>query len=106
MADSAAFSDHKAAFLRAVDGHAKRFKNEIQRVQSLLNDAVKEKTNHDNVRNWISQLRDGAEDVVQTFVSRVADNPWSRSRIGTLAPYPHHLHRFGAANPNLISPIL
>ncbi|PIN21649.1 hypothetical protein CDL12_05645 [Handroanthus impetiginosus] len=69
----------KVDFLRGVEEEMEWVKRELQRMQTFLKDAAEKQANDDNIRQWISEIRElakDAEDIIDTFILEI-DNPRS-----------------------------
>ncbi|KAL9165874.1 hypothetical protein ABFS82_06G198400 [Erythranthe guttata] len=87
---------HKVAFLQGVAKQVNWLKEELQRMQCFLKDAEEKQAKNELIRNWVSDIRDvaqDAEDVIETFILKV-DAPKRRSRglLETCACFPGHVY--------------
>ncbi|PIN21651.1 Apoptotic ATPase [Handroanthus impetiginosus] len=85
----------KVFFLGGVEKQVKWVKRELQRMQGFLKDASKKQAKNQSIRQWISEIRDlaqDAEDVIETFILEI-DNPRRRrGLLGRCASFPSHLY--------------
>lgn len=87
---------HKVAFLQGVEGQVKWLKDELQRMQCFLKDAVEKQANDERIHKWISDIRDvaqDAEDIIETFVLKVEAPRRSRGLLETCVCFPDHVYR-------------
>ncbi|EYU26280.1 hypothetical protein MIMGU_mgv1a023605mg [Erythranthe guttata] len=64
----------KAEYLRGVKGRVQFLKEELKRMQSFLIDASDKEATDERMRNWISEIRDVAqdvEDIIDMFVLNI-----------------------------------
>ncbi|PIN19963.1 Apoptotic ATPase [Handroanthus impetiginosus] len=85
----------KVGFLGDVEEQVEWVKRELQRMQGFLKDASEKQAKNESIRQWISEIRDlaqDAEDVIETFILEI-DNPRrSRGLLGRCASFPSHLY--------------
>ncbi|KAL0355633.1 UNVERIFIED_CONTAM: putative disease resistance protein [Sesamum radiatum] len=86
----------KVAFLWDVQRQVNWLKDELKRMQSFLKDASEKQANDARVRNWISEIRElaqDAEDVVDTYILKVETKRGSKGLLGRCASFPQHVYR-------------
>ncbi|XP_011077058.1 putative disease resistance protein At1g50180 isoform X1 [Sesamum indicum] len=85
----------KVAFLQGVEGQVNWLKDELKRMQSFLKDAAEKGADDERIRNWISDIRElaqEAEDVVDAFLLNVENPRRSRGLLGRCACFPQHIY--------------
>ncbi|KAL0298601.1 UNVERIFIED_CONTAM: putative disease resistance RPP13-like protein 3 [Sesamum radiatum] len=85
----------KVAFLQGVEGQVNWLKNELKRMQSFLKDAAEKQVNDASIRDWISEIRElaqDAEDVIESFILKVETPRKSRGLLGRCACFPEHVY--------------
>ncbi|KAL0303011.1 UNVERIFIED_CONTAM: Disease resistance protein PIK6-NP [Sesamum radiatum] len=85
----------KVAFLQGVEGQVNWLKDELKRMQSFLKDAAEKEADDERIRNWISDIRElaqDAEDVVDAFLLKVENPRRSRGLLGRCAFFPQHVY--------------
>ncbi|XP_057801919.1 disease resistance protein RPH8A-like [Salvia miltiorrhiza] len=91
---------HKVKFLRGVEGKVESLKAEFKRMQSFLEDANKKQFQDMRVRNWISEIRElaqDAQDTIEMFLLNVesAKNWGLFKRCTTFPKRMYHLYGIG-----------
>ncbi|KAL7148700.1 hypothetical protein ABFS83_06G196500 [Erythranthe nasuta] len=110
MAEAAIFSAvkslgvlvvEKAGFLQGVEEQVKWLKRELKRMQCYLKDAAEKQAQNDSIRQWISDIREvaqDADDVIETFILKF-DTPrsseWSLERMIYIPKHLYHLNVVG-----------
>lgn len=93
----------KAVFLQGVEGQVKWLKCELRRMQCLLKDAGEKQSHDSRIRNWISEIRDvaqDAQDAIEMFILNVESAGSSRGPLEKCACFPdrvYHLSKVGEA---------
>lgn len=93
----------KAIFLQGVEGQVKWLKCELRRMQCLLKDAGEKQSHDSRIRNWISEIRDvaqDAQDAIEMFILNVESASSSRGPLEKCACFPdrvYHLSKVGEA---------
>ncbi|KAL0303012.1 UNVERIFIED_CONTAM: putative disease resistance protein [Sesamum radiatum] len=85
----------KVAFLQGVEGQVNWLKDELKRMQSFLKDAAEKQINNVSIRDWISEIRElaqDAEDVINSFILKVETPRRSRGLLGRCACFPEHVY--------------
>lgn len=96
----------KVHFLQGVEGEVGRLRNELTRMQCFLKDAAEKQANDERVRNWISEMREvaqDAEDAIEIFVLRV-ESARSRAALVRWASFPkrlYYIHSVGKEIENI-----
>ncbi|KAK2989775.1 hypothetical protein RJ640_029929 [Escallonia rubra] len=91
----------ETVFLLGVKGEVRCFHEELQWMQCFLQDADQRQDQDESVRNWIAEIRDvayDAEDVIDTFILKVAGKGGRRRSFMVFATFFHrgcHLYRIG-----------
>lgn len=90
----------KVKFLQGVEGKVHLLEDELRRMQSFLKDANKKQAENESVRNWISEIRDvaqDAQDTIEMFLLNV-ENPRKTSLLKRCTGFSkrmYHLDRIG-----------
>ncbi|XP_057802896.1 putative disease resistance protein At1g50180 [Salvia miltiorrhiza] len=90
----------KVKFLRGVEGKVELLREELKRMQSFLKDANKKQFEKESVRNWISEIRElaqDAQDTIEIFLLNVesAKNWRLFKRCTTFPKRMYHLDKIG-----------
>ncbi|XP_057802249.1 disease resistance protein RPP8-like [Salvia miltiorrhiza] len=90
----------KVKFLRGVEGKVDLLREELKRMQSFLKDANKKQFEDESVRNWISEIRElaqDAQDTIEIFLLNVESaKNWGLFKRCTSSPKRmYHLDRIG-----------
>ncbi|KAL9165839.1 hypothetical protein ABFS82_06G196400 [Erythranthe guttata] len=111
MAEAAIFSAvkslgvlvvEKAGFLQGVEEQVKWLKRELKRMQCYLKDAAEKQPQNESIRQWISDIREvaqDAEDVIETFILK-SNTPRSsemsfHERVISIPKHLYHLNVVG-----------
>ncbi|KAH6804204.1 hypothetical protein C2S51_032451 [Perilla frutescens var. frutescens] len=81
----------KVKFLRGVEAQVQLLKDELKRMQSFLIDANKKQAEDERVRNWISEMREvaqDAQDAIEIFLLKVE----SRGVLARFSSFPKHVY--------------
>ncbi|KAL0402488.1 UNVERIFIED_CONTAM: putative disease resistance protein [Sesamum latifolium] len=84
----------KVAFLRDVKRQVNWLKDELKRMQSFLKDGAEKQINNVSIRDWISEIRElaqDAEDIIDFFILKVETPRRSRGLLGRCACFPEHV---------------
>ncbi|KAH6757249.1 hypothetical protein C2S53_010306 [Perilla frutescens var. hirtella] len=68
----------KVKFVRGVEGKVELLKDELNRMQSFLKDANKKQAQDERVRNWVSEIREvaqDAQDAIEMFLLNIQNHP-------------------------------
>ncbi|KAL8052223.1 hypothetical protein ABFX02_06G199000 [Erythranthe guttata] len=91
----------KAGFLQGVEEQVKWLKRELKRMQCYLKDAAEKQAQNESIRQWISDIREvaqDADDVIETFILKF-DTPrsseWSLERLIYIPKHLYHLNVVG-----------
>ncbi|KAL7148702.1 hypothetical protein ABFS83_06G196700 [Erythranthe nasuta] len=91
----------KAGFLQGVEEQVKWLKRELKRMQGCLKEAAEKQAQDGNIRQWISDIREvaqDADDVIETFILKF-DTPrsseWSLERLIYIPKHLYHLNMVG-----------
>ncbi|XP_057802211.1 disease resistance protein RPP8-like [Salvia miltiorrhiza] len=90
----------KVKFLRGVEGKVELLREELKRMQSFLKDANKKQFEEERVRNWISGIRElaqDAEDTIEIFLLNIESaKNWGLLKRCTSSPKRmYHLDKIG-----------
>ncbi|XP_057802215.1 putative disease resistance protein At1g50180 isoform X2 [Salvia miltiorrhiza] len=90
----------KVKFLRGVEGKVELLREELKRMQSFLKDANKKQFEDESVRNWISEIRElaqDAQDTIEIFLLNVENaKNWGLFKRCTSSPKRmYHLYKIG-----------
>ncbi|XP_057802881.1 probable disease resistance protein At1g59620 [Salvia miltiorrhiza] len=90
----------KVKSLQGVEGKVELLREELKRMQSFLKDANKKQFEDESVRNWISNIRElaqDAQDTIEIFLLNVesAKNGGLIKRCTTFPKRMHHLDKIG-----------
>ncbi|KAL7108950.1 hypothetical protein ACP275_06G145300 [Erythranthe tilingii] len=96
----------KAGFLRGVEEQVKWLKNELKRMQCFLKDAAEKQAQNESIRQWISDIREvaqDADDVIETFILKFDTPRSSEGSLGRLIYFPKHLYHLNMVGKEIDS---
>ncbi|KAL8557511.1 hypothetical protein ACS0TY_004813 [Phlomoides rotata] len=86
---------HKLNSLRGVEDQVRWLKDELQNMQCFLKDAEEKQDSDERIRQWISEVREvaqDAEDAIEIFTLKVDDTPTrKRDLLRKWAGFPSHV---------------
>ncbi|KAL8052221.1 hypothetical protein ABFX02_06G198800 [Erythranthe guttata] len=96
----------KAGFLQGVEAQVKWLKDGLERMQCFLKDAAEKQAQNESIRQWISDIREvaqDADDVIETFILKFDTPRSSEGSLGRLIYFLKHLYRLNVVGKEIDS---